>query len=207
MKRILCYGDSITWGYDPATDLRYDVEQTWPAVAAKSLGAGYNIITEALVGRTTAWDMPYAPHRNGRDFLPLLLESHAPLDLVIVMLGINDLNKLINKSADESAWGLLGLVREIMSPLFGGTPPKILIVSPPALGKLSAFNAMGFGGREEESKKLAACQKNVADIAKCFYLDSNRFIKALEIDGVHPAADQHKILGEKIAEKITEILE
>ncbi|HJY62533.1 MAG TPA: GDSL-type esterase/lipase family protein [Ignavibacteria bacterium] len=124
MKTILCYGDSITWGYNPNDGTRFDYSETWPGVLQDSLGKEYRVITEALAGRTTCWEQPYAPYRNGRDYLPMLLESHSPVDLVILMLGVNDLMKTVGKTADESAWGLLSLVRIIQSPVFGGMPRK-----------------------------------------------------------------------------------
>mgnify|MGYP001188610078 FL=1 len=205
MKTILCYGDSITWGYDPVSGMRFRYEDTWPAVMERSLGSDYKVISEALVGRTTCWDLPYAPYRNGKEYLPMLLESHSPIDLVIIMLGVNDLMQQLGKSADDSAWGLLALIRETLSPLFGGKPPQILIAAPPSLGMLSDFDKLAFAGKEEESKKLALCQKSVAETALCHFIDSNRFVKACDTDGVHLLPDQLKILGEAIAEKVRSI--
>lgn len=201
-KRILCYGDSITWGYDPKDGTRFPFEETWPGIMENSLGSDYKIITEALTGRTTCWDVPYAPYRNGKDFLPMLMESHSPIDLVILMLGVNDLMKLVGKDADSSAWGLLSLVRIIMTPVFGGQPPKILIVAPPIPSKPDKLNEMAFGGMENEFKKLAGCYKAVAEVSLSEFLDANEFIKTNGSDGVHPMPDQYKILGEVIAEKV-----
>ena len=206
MKRILCYGDSITWGYNPADGSRYPYEKSWPGIMENELGENYKVITEALTGRTTCWDVPFAPYRNGKENLPMLLESHAPLDLVIVMLGINDLMDEVGKNAKESSWGLIALIREILSPVFGGKPPKILIVSPPILGKLSAFNEAGFSGKANESKLLPNLQKIVAEEAKCDYLDSNDHITVSDIDGVHPLEDQLAILGKVISNKVKYIL-
>lgn len=202
MKTILCYGDSLTWGYNPEDGTRYEYYQTWPGVMDNILGNEYKVITEAIPGRTTCWDVPYAPYRNGKEFLPMLLESHSPIDLVIIMLGLNDLMKLVGKTADESAWGLLSLVRIVLSPVFGGTPPKILIISPPVLGKMSTFYEMAFGGMIEESKKLAKCYKAIADVSLSMFLDSNEFIKVSDIDGVHPLPDQYMSLGSEVAKKI-----
>ena len=202
LKTILCYGDSLTWGYKPEDGTRYEYFQTWPGVMEKSLGSEDRVITEALSGRTTCWDVPYAPYRNGKEFLPMLLESHSPLDLVVIMLGLNDLMKLVGKSADESAWGLISLVRLILSPIFGGTPPKILIIAPPALGSMSVFYEMAFGGMVDESKKLSKCYKAVAEASLSEFMDSNDFVKVSDIDGVHPLPDQYKILGEAVAKKV-----
>ncbi len=205
MKTILCYGDSLTWGYNPENGARYDYNSTWPGVMANELGPEYRVITEALVGRTTCYDMPYTPFRNGEQCLPMILESHAPLNLVIIMLGINDLINSLGKTAEESAWGLIGYAREVFTPLFGGSPPKMLIVSPPAIGKLSEFNKIAFEGKQEESKKLAGLQKTVAETALSAYLDSNEFVKASDVDGVHLLPKELKILGEAIAKKVIEM--
>ena len=204
-KKILCFGDSITWGYDPVNDIRYDYEDTWPGVMETILGSNYRVITEALTGRTTCWDVPYAPYRNGKEYLPMLLESHSPLDLVIVMLGVNDLMDMVGKTAEESSWGLISMVREILSPVFGGKPPGLLIVSPPVLGQLSEFNEIGFKDKISESKKLPHYQKLVAAEAKCDYLDSNDFIQVSTADGVHPEVAELKKLGEAVAKKVLEM--
>lgn len=204
-KRILCFGDSITWGYNPNDGTRFAYHETWPGVMEKSLGEDYKVITEALVARTTCFDLPYAPDRNGSKFLPMIMESHSPIDLVIILLGINDLMHLSGKTADESSWGLLALIRIAYTPLFGGTPPKILIIAPPVPGKMSDFSKEGFGGAEEELKKLPASQKIVADTALCDFMDSNDFIKVESVDGLHPMQEQYKILGEKVAEKVKTI--
>lgn len=205
-KRILCYGDSITWGYNPVNGTRFSYEDTWPGVMEKSLGSGYRIIVEALVARTTCFDIPYAPDRNGSKYLPMLMESHSPLDMIIIMLGINDLMHLSGKTADESAWGLLSLVRISLTPLFGGTPPKLLIIAPPVPGEMSEFSLQGFGGKEEEIRKLPHAQKIVAEAAFCEFMDSNDFIKVESADGLHPMPEQYKILGEAVAERVRKLL-
>jgi lysophospholipase L1-like esterase len=206
LKTILCYGDSLTWGYNPNDGTRYKYAETWPGVLQASLGNGYRVIAEAVYARTTCWELPYVPYRSGKDYLPIALEAHSPLDLVIIMLGLNDLMKLCGKSADESAWGLLALTRIIQSPVFGGNPPKILIIAPPALGKLSPFMEMAYGGKEEESKKLAGCYKIIAEVTLSGFMDSNKFIHVSDVDGVHPLPDQYKILGEAVADKVKQLL-
>ena len=209
-KRILCYGDSLTWGYNPDDGTRFPYEETWPGVMESSLAEkdknNYRVITEALVARTTCWDLPYTPYRNGKEYLPMLMESHAPLDLVIIMLGINDLMHISGKTADESAWGLLALIREAMTSLWGAKAAKVLVIAPPVPGKMSDFSREGFGGKEEEINKLAAAQKIVAKTAMCEFMDSNDFIKVVSSDGLHPMPDQYKILGEAVAERVRSIL-
>ncbi len=113
MKRILCYGDSNTWGYDPLTQTRFDERTRWTRVLAAALGSGYEIIEEGLNGRTTVWDHPVegelASDKNGRRHLGPYLQTHASLDGVIVMLGTNDLMRRFALPASDIAVGVKAL--------------------------------------------------------------------------------------------------
>ena len=91
MKTILCYGDSNTWGYNPATTERSSRDERWTGILRRELDDGYLVIEEGLNGRTTVWDDPIEGYKNGKEYLIPCLETHKPLDLVIIMLGTNDL--------------------------------------------------------------------------------------------------------------------
>ena len=91
MKRILCFGDSNTWGWNPANKERFDENSRWTGILKNKLGENYDIIEEGLNGRTTVWDDPIEGYKNGKKHLPSCLESHRPLDIVVLMLGTNDL--------------------------------------------------------------------------------------------------------------------
>ena len=97
MKTIMCYGDSNTWGCiplaGPQPPRRYGPAQRWPGVLRRELGDGYWIVEEGLNGRTTVWDDPLEPFRSGKELLAPCLMTHEPIDLVIVMLGTNDLKR------------------------------------------------------------------------------------------------------------------
>ena len=91
MKNLLFYGDSNTWGFNPATGERYPYEKRWTAICAKILGDDFNCIPAGMNGRTTIFDDPVKACRNGRDALDYELQTHKPLDLIVVMIGTNDL--------------------------------------------------------------------------------------------------------------------
>ena len=96
MKTALCYGDSLTWGYCAVGPDRHAYEDRWPSVLAAELGPGVVVIAEGLNGRTTAYDDHLADcDRNGARVLPTILQTHAPLDLIIIMLGANDMKPFI----------------------------------------------------------------------------------------------------------------
>ena len=106
--QILCFGDSNTWGYVPLTVDRYPESVRWTGVMAQALGAGFRIIEEGQNGRTTVWDDPLeGDNKNGLRYLPACLESHHPLDLVIIMLGTNDLKarwNLCARTCSHASW-------------------------------------------------------------------------------------------------------
>ena len=105
MKTVLCFGDSNTWGYSPVDGTRYPLDIRWTGVLQKSLGVDYRIIEEGLNGRTTFINEDERPLRSGSDVLQIILESHRPLDFVIIMLGTNDLKVEFNLSVEEIAQG------------------------------------------------------------------------------------------------------
>src|SRR4030095_16419851 len=106
MKTIMCYGDSNTWGCIPLTGpeppRRYGPAQRWPGVLRRELGDGYWIVEEGLNGRTTVWDDPLGPFRSGKELLAPCLMTHEPIDLVVVMLGTNDLKRRFGVGARDT---------------------------------------------------------------------------------------------------------
>ena len=91
MRTILCFGDSNTWGDPPGGNGRFAWHERWTGILQSSLGDGFRVIEEGLCGRTTCFDDPFSPNRNGLAYLTVALETHCPLDLLIIMLGTNDL--------------------------------------------------------------------------------------------------------------------
>ena len=206
MKRILCYGDSNTWGYDPATKDRFDREIRWTGVLSNVLGSAYEIIEEGLNGRTTVWDDPIEGDRNGRRQLPALLESHAPLDLVVLMLGTNDLKKRFSAPGSDIARGverLVGIIRASASGR-GGKPPKVLLMAPPPLARLTELAEM-FEGGTEKSRQLGKLYAAVAAEQGCAFLDTGRVIRSSDLDGIHFEEKDHTALGEAVAAEVRRI--
>ena len=111
MRHVLIYGDSNTWGYIPVSRSRYDGDTRWPGVLQKILGKGYRVIEEGLNGRTTVLEDPLQKGRNGSTYLLPCLESHRPLDLVVIMLGTNDMKHRYGVSAEEIAMGMEVLIK------------------------------------------------------------------------------------------------
>ena len=204
-KTILCYGDSITWGYDPVNDCRFGRDVRWPGVLQKELGDDYYVIEEGLCGRTTVWDDPVEGYKNGLEQLKPILLSHCPLDLVIIMLGTNDLKNRFSVSAVDVAWSIGRLVDTIRKceTGFTGPAPDVLVICPPMLGDMSASP---FGdilmGAQEKSAELARAVRNYCTENGIEMLNAGDVVTASDTDGVHLQAQEQIKLGKAIAAKV-----
>jgi lysophospholipase L1-like esterase len=207
MRTILCYGDSNTWGYEPGSKRRLDHAQRWPGVLREDLSTGYLVIEEGLNGRTTVWTDPLAEYRNGKHLLMPCLETHKPLDLVILMLGTNDLKRKFSASPYDIARGVAVLITIIRTSNSGadGASPEILLLCPPPVGKLTEFAEM-FEGAEEKSRQLARHYRSVASEFGCHFLNTGDIIRSSDRDGIHLEAGEHAKLGAAVAGQTRSIL-
>jgi lysophospholipase L1-like esterase len=207
MKRILCFGDSNTWGYDPVARDRYEKDVRWTGVFGTALGTGYEVIEEGLNGRTTVWEDPIEGYKNGYSYLIPCLETHRPLDLVIIMLGTNDLKKRFNVSASDIAQSAGVLVSVVMNSHAGrnAAAPQVLLVAPPPVATLTGFAEM-FEGAEPKSLKLGAYYHEVAEESGCGFVYAGEFIRSSEVDGIHFDPEEHAKLGKALAAKGQEML-
>lgn len=216
IRNVLCYGDSLTWGWVPveggAPSPRYDRDTRWTGVMANALGDGYHVIEEGLSARTTSIDDPNDPRLNGSTFLPTVLASHMPLDLVVVMLGTNDTKAFFRRTPIEIANGMGKLVGQIVTSAYGvGTPypaPRVLIVAPPPLTKMPHpwFEAI-FEGGQEKSAELAGLYEALAGFMKVDFLNAGDVITTDGCDGIHFSRQNNTDLGAAMAAKIRGILE
>jgi lysophospholipase L1-like esterase len=212
MKTILCFGDSNTWGHPPIASLadiqpRYGFTERWPGVMRQLLGEGYWVIEEGLSARTSVFDDPVeGQHKNGMRYLLPCLETHAPLDLVTIMLGTNDMKVRFSAPPFDIAWGVAQLAALAMTPRFGtGKPPQVLIICPPRVGKLSAFAELWVGGKEK-SEALVAHYRAQAETLGCGFLDAGAVITVSDIDGIHFDKAEHAKLGAAVADKVRQML-
>jgi lysophospholipase L1-like esterase len=208
MKNILCYGDSNTWGYDALTKDRFPPNTRWHGILRKELGDGYLIIEEGLNGRTTVWDDPIEGEwKNGLRYLTPCLESHAPLDLVIIMLGTNDLKMRYSVSTYDIAKGLERLVKTVQSSSSGRLlhSPQLLILAPPPLVEMTEFAEM-FTGANKKSYMFGQLYMEVADLYCCHFLDTSCIISSCNEDGIHLSQESHQKLGLTVAERVQQII-
>lgn len=204
-RTVLCYGDSNTWGADPETGGRLPHSERWTGVLAAALGEGFRVVEEGLPGRTTVFDDPVIERRNGRDFLLTCLESHAPVDLVAIMLGTNDLKARFGLSASDIAEGAEALARLALASGCGpeGGAPRVLLMSPPPIEPRPPYSEM-FAGGEEKSRRFAAHYAFQAESCGCGFFDASTLVRSSETDGFHLDRGAHRALGEALASAMVE---
>ncbi|MBQ9008266.1 MAG: hypothetical protein IJ088_02885 [Clostridia bacterium] len=217
MKNVLIYGDSNAWGYDSARYVpeanafqRMTETERWPALVQTMLGSDYHIIEDALNGRTVVWDDPYMPGRNGLVGLKMALDANAPLDLVVIHLGCNELKEYFNLSAAMIARGMEMLVRECNVPYYGYPAPKVLLIAPaPTHPDIATIrDGISFGPTAyPKSCELGKRYRVIAERNHCGFIDCAEFnFEINTMDGLHYSRADHARLAPVVAEKIREML-
>jgi len=157
-----------------------------------------------LSGRYTVWDEPYRPGRNGSALLLPLLQSHQPLDLVVLMLGTNDVLHFKDNTAYDAARGASLLVDIIQSSACGvdGKSPEVLLISPPLMSDLSEILNLKCHGQPEKSSEFHKHYDQIAKIKRCHYLNAAEHCSPSPVDGVHLDEAGHLALGLIVAKTI-----
>ena len=208
MKNILCFGDSNTWGYDPATKTRFPRDTRWTGLLQKYLGNDYYIVEEGLNGRTTNVDEKeeynlgyFRKNRSSLDLLPAIIESHYPLDLIVVMLGTNDLKSNFNRSANQIAEDMKLVCQTIINNECFNSK-SLLLVSPTHIEENSDIILDSFINTNKKAMALAPLYENISKELGVEFLDASKIVKTNTIDGIHWDANQHNDFALFIAQYI-----
>lgn len=206
MRRVLCFGDSNTFGTAPMRDLADDPihprHVRWADVAAAELGTGWDVVVEGLPGRTTVFDDPVeGKYRNGLRTLRAVIESHRPIDLLILCLGTNDTKQRFDLGPQDIALGVARLVREARQT---GFVARALVICPPPVREKGDLAEM-FRGAEARFEGLPAQMRRFAAVEGADFLDAGEVIAVDPLDGVHWNADAHEALGRAVAGKVRTI--
>jgi lysophospholipase L1-like esterase len=210
MTTVLCYGDSNTWGFDPATPDRFPPARRWPAVLRRRLPDA-EIVEEGLNGRTTIQDDPFEDGRNGLTYLGPCLATHAPVDVVVLMLGTNDTKTFLPLDAPGIAAGVGRLAESILrsgrGP--GNGAPQVLLVAPApvTLPPSPAQEIWGFSpGAVARARELGRYYRAKAGMLGIPFLDAGEQVEVSPVDGVHLDAEGQARLGAAIAEQVAAML-
>lgn len=206
VKTILCFGDSNTWGMSPDLPRRYNMNERWTMLLQSQLPDAYHIIEEGLNSRTTVHEDPFEAGKKGVDYLLPCLGSHHP-DLVIIMLGTNDLKSRFNLTANDISIGAAVLAQVALSFKhdFMPKPPEVLLVAPPPVFE-SGPSKEKFRGSEEKSKQFALYYKLRAEDLGCHFLDAGQYVQSCTSEGIHWPLDQHKKFADKLTELVPRLL-
>ena len=208
MKNVLCFGDSNTYGYDPAgmrdgTAVRYAQDARWCGVAQRDLGEGWHVIEEGLNGRTTVRDdmCHLDTNLNGIRALPMLLEAHKPLDAIVIMLGTNDVKERFGANAACIAAGMERLILKAKSvDCWGTKQPNILVVAPPPIGAGFHDAVMG-DGCVEKSAGVAGQLRIICERQGVHFLDA-KDCEFNKVDFMHLTRKGHAQLAELLAKEV-----
>ena len=200
MRKIFCYGDSNTFGYNPADCSRFDENTRWTGLLQKNLGVEYIVINDGVCDRTGFVNNPKGLLYSAQRHLPKIITEMEDVNLFILALGTNDFQSEYNIDFNTVEKGLVTLIN-----LAKEKSKQIIIISPVILservlkGNFSyQFNRAGI----EKSKKAGKIYSRVAKANGCAYFDINKFVKPSDADGLHYDANAHKIIAKTLADFI-----
>lgn len=208
MAVVLCYGDSNTHGStpmpEPGVSGRHAFHDRWPNALAAALGPEHQVISEGLPGRTTVHDDPVEGGlRNGALTLPMVLRSHKPIDVLLIMLGTNDLKPRYSVTAWEIA---RSVERLLLIARAEGVNRHEVILCPPPVHENGAL-ALPFSGATDRQAGLSEYLEDVAARQGCAFVDAGAHVTVSEQDGVHWQAAGHHALGAALAPVVKALLE
>lgn len=202
MKKILCYGDSNTYGYNPADGSRFDDKIRWTALLQYNLGNDYKIIEEGICDRTGFADNDKGFLFSAQRHFPKMITKTKDIDLLILALGTNDLQFQYDISVGAIEKGLENLIR-----LAQTKAKKIIIIPPVILNEKVLEGFFNFQFNETsivKSRKIGRIFRQIANANQCFYFDINKFANPSDFDGLHYDENAHKLIADKMTEFIKE---
>ena len=209
-KTIVCFGDSNTWGYDAQHDCRFPENIRWTGILRNLLGRNYKIIEEGLSGRTSVMDDPLFEGLNGLTYIGPCLLSHSPIELVVIMLGTNDTKERFALTSYNIAQGISRIAKKAKLSMAGLNKgyTKVLVISPPIIGKSYRHTAIGEAMGERCAEKSAQLAEYLEPMLKdegIHFLNA-AMIPMNEIDYMHLDEEGHKLLAQLVFNKLNGIL-
>lgn len=202
MKRILCYGDSNTYGYNPKDGSRYNKATRWTALLAKFLSNDYEVIEEGCNNRTGFVDNPCGLLQSAQKHLPVCLNGYQDIDLIILSIGTNDLQISFHVSLELIERGLLDLILTVKK---FNPATKIIIIPPVILGKeilTGSFSHQFDLNSINKSKQIGFTFKQIAQKEGYEFVDFNEFVWPSKEDGLHYDKEAHLLIAKNLAEFI-----
>lgn len=208
---IVCFGDSLTWGFNPVDRSRYGHSLRWPRLMQAELGNTFHVIEDGLNSRTTVYEDPITGDKNGLAHLATALKVHMPIDILVIMLGTNNLKARFCLGAEDIAQSLTRLLelatRSECGP--GGRPPKVLLMAPPITGNFTGtpFEAQFSGEKTHAiSSKFKETYPPIAEQYGAAFFDTSTVVTVSPLDAIHLAPEMQGLLATAVAAEIRKIV-
>lgn len=204
MKKLLCYGDSNTYGFIPKTCGRYEKSERWSGILSELLPY-YEVIEEGMNNRTGFFKNPEGLKQSGGEYLPVYLQNHKDIDIFILSLGTNDAQIFYNLNEQVIKKGLQDIINLIHKT---NLRTEIVIVPPVKIMPYilnSSFSLMFDKDSIMRNHKTLSVFKQVAEENCCEFFDINEIVTPSEADGLHYSKTSHKIIAENLAELVKNI--
>ena len=204
MKKIVCYGDSNTFGYDSVTRGRFSEKERWCGILQENICEYALIIERGLNGRTIAFDDDFIPGRNGMNAVDDEVFAEGNIDLLVIMLGTNDCKSSFSAGPSIICEKMDEMTSKVLS---NDSVSEVLLLSPVPMNENCAKGFMGFGADSSEiSRQLAEGYRKIAEKHSIHFADTTDWGVELTNDGCHYTVAGHKRFAEKITEIINEII-
>ena len=205
MKKILCYGDSNTFGFNPKNGGRYDRTMRWSGILSDLLKEKYEVIEEGMNNRTGFFKNPEGLKQSGGEYLSIYLQNHKDIDICILNLGTNDAQifyPIDNETTQKGLQNLTSAIKNI------NPRTKIIIIPPVKITQDLLHSGFAVIFNKDSIKKIQNTFPAFEEFAKAnnyYYFDFNKFTSPSQIDGIHYTEESHKVIATKLAEFICKI--
>ncbi|MCE9576357.1 MAG: acylhydrolase [Deltaproteobacteria bacterium] len=205
--RVLCFGDSNTWGFNPTDSSRYPEHIRWTGRLQRALGDRYQIIEEGLNGRTTIYDYATRFGKNGREYLRPAMDSHFPLDAMILCLGTNDTKVEFGVSAEEIAAGMDELVQIALGKELDRPSPglRLILAAPPLIDERYLGDNPKLVGGAAKTRAFPALYRAIAAARGAAFVDLSTAVAASHLDGCHLEPEAHAIIADLFTTAVREL--
>ncbi len=215
-KRIVCFGDSNTWGLDSVEKRRFDEDTRWTKIVEKNLNIKMNveIIEEGLNGRTSVLNDPLKEGLNGIEYIYPSILTNSPIDILVIMLGTNDSKERYSMTSYDIASGIIRLANKAKDTLNSlierdKTKAKILIIAPARIKSsykhVDSINSFGENA-DKKTKDLPEILEKLSKENNFYFLNADEKVKVGDNDYVHLDQKGHKDMSELVTNKILELL-
>lgn len=212
IKKIICFGDSNTHGYNSKTMGRFSEEERWPKLLGKYLGEEYDVVEEGLEGRTACFDDPLFEGLCGFNYIYPCIMTHKPVDLLIIMLGTNDVKERFASTPANVAKGMERLVQKALDTTVAfRNKPNVLLICPPPINpgyeKTDIYGEMG-DNCVEKSRALAPLYEQSAKLKGIHFIDAGSLegVDMYSYDHMHLSLDAHNNLAKYLAKVIPDMI-